>query len=771
MARYSFEDTEEALNTHNQQSRTLLNTASPDRYQSPTRVPLNPSAIAAGRYQSPPRVPLPGVQPESAFEPVRAERRHSRDTTAPGAPLHRDQEGRNWGRDLGYTNSIVSNTTPGADNFGEQASGGMAGIAMTVADAHARESGLEAERGIPQQYAQQYQGHDGQQYQGHEQYSGHDGQQYQGAHDYPQYQQYQDGSDMYQGQYQNDPYQQYSQEPYQDSSHQQYLDHQPYQDQSRHYQEDPFSPQTDYGRPAPQPIHSSSSLTPLSAAAVLPAVSARSPSAMDDFDPYAHNPYQRHSGQRQPGLGALDPNLIEDDGDDGLDYTHHNRNSLLSVGNHSNTGSAVALGAGAGGVMGALGGLVGRSPSANAQYGPVQTPGYDLGREGEKSEWLAKQKSNKKKWAWIIGIIVALLVLGGVGGGVAYALISKKNSPSSSSSSGNGQSATSDLAANGDLNKDSAEIKSLLGNTNLHKVFPGVDYTPINCQYPDCLGNPPSQNNVTRDLAVLSQMTNTLRLYGTDCNQTEMVLHAIDQLGLNGTMKVWLGVWQDKNTTTNARQLSQMYQVLAKYGTKSFLGVVVGNEAIFREDLTVAALGTLVSAVKANFTALGYSLPVATSDIGVSWTQDLANAVDYVMANIHPFFAGVSADVSAGWTWSFWQNSIFPLKKDLSKNIISETGWPSAGGTDCGSDTVTTCANGAVAGVTQMNRFMSDFVCQALTNGTQYFMFEAFDEPWKVSFNTAGKEWEDKWGLMDVNRNLKTGITIPDCGGKTVPNL
>lgn len=46
--------------------------------------------------------------------------------------------------------------------------------------------------------------------------------------------------------------------------------------------------------------------------------------------------------------------------------------------------------------------------------------------------------------------------------------------------------------------------------------------------------------------------------------------------------------------------------------------------------------------------------------------------------------------------------------------------------------------------------------------------FEAFDEPWKIQFNTRTQNWEDKWGLMDVNRNLKPGVVIPDCGGKTV---
>ena len=48
--------------------------------------------------------------------------------------------------------------------------------------------------------------------------------------------------------------------------------------------------------------------------------------------------------------------------------------------------------------------------------------------------------------------------------------------------------------------------------------------------------------------------------------------------------------------------------------------------------------------------------------------------------------------------------------------------------------------------------------------------FEAFDEPWKILFNEPDedKEWEDKWGLMDVNRVLKPGVKIPDCGGKEV---
>jgi len=300
----------------------------------------------------------------------------------------------------------------------------------------------------------------------------------------------------------------------------------------------------------------------------------------------------------------------------------------------------------------------------------------------------------------------------------------------------------------------------------LHKVFPGIDYTPMYTQYPDCLNYPASQNNVTRDLAVLSQLTNTVRLYGTDCNQTELLLHSIDRLGLNGTVKVWMGVWQDTNTTTNARQLAQMYDILNKYGSDPFVGVIVGNEVLFRKDMTATELGTLISGVRTNLTSMGISLPVASSDLGDDWTAELASSVDYLMANIHPFFAGVTADVASAWTWDFWQSHDVILKSDASKNIISETGWPSTGGTDCGG--TDSCTTGSVAGITEMNTFMDNWVCGSLTNGTNYFWFEAFDEPWKIQFDTPGKEWEDKWGLMDVNRNLKPGVVIPDCGGKTV---
>lgn len=382
------------------------------------------------------------------------------------------------------------------------------------------------------------------------------------------------------------------------------------------------------------------------------------------------------------------------------------------------------------------------------------------------------REKKKKRTRWLIIIAVGILIAGAIAGGVVGGLgLAKKHGGSSGSSSGgnSGDSASDDHDQNGDLSVNSEEIKKLMNNPDLHKVFPGMDYTPIHSQYPYCVHDPPSQNNVTRDIAVLSQLTNKIRLYGTDCNQTQMVIHAIDRLELKNDVKIWLGVWQDDNSTTNARQLEQMWDVLEEYGGDYFEGLIVANEILFREEMTISQLSNILEDVRSNLTDLNINLPVATSDLGDDWDSQLAAASDYIMANIHPFFAGEPADLAAGWTYSFWENNNSPyFKSDKKKNIISETGWPSGGGTSCGEASITSCAKGAVAGIDELNKFMEDWICPALQNGTEYFWFSAFDEPWKESFNEPGKQWEDKWGLMDVNRNLKDGVNIPDCGGKTV---
>ncbi|KAI2627135.1 glycoside hydrolase superfamily [Xylaria nigripes] len=684
---------------------------------SPDRFAYNPEA-SQSQYEDQPsspyrgnRQPLPsGARPNPAVGGLRSDR--AQRGTPPGAiafpsaaqpipPPHR-QTGRNWGNEA-YRSSI----TPGADNFSEAAGGGIPGLAMSVAEQNARESGLEAMR-TTQSYQQQ-------------------------------------PSEPYQRAQTQNGYLMNTQLP----GHIQAGGSGPYQ----------------------QDLTSSPYLAPLPA-------DHTPPRSLNSFhsDPFG-DPQISYGQRMDPRLGQFNPNDIDDDGDDGLEYGRSARNSMLSLGNSSNRGGNGASAAAATTAGGFFGGLIGKNRVSGPDRGPAQNAAtahqgkdmavYEIGPPTEKSAWMVKQSTSRKKWTWIIVVGLVLVVAGAIVGGVLGSKATSKNSSGSGHSGGGGQSAGDDSAQNGDLNINSSEIQALLNNPNLHKVFPGVDYTPINVQYPACLTNPPSQNNVTRDVAVLSQLTNIIRLYGTDCNQTEMTIHAIQQLKMQDTIKIWLGVWQDNNKTTNARQLDQMWRILDQYGDEPFEGLIIGNEILFRQQMTTQQLGDLLNSVRTNVTRHNWNLPVATSDLGDNWNANLAQYSDCIMGNVHPFFAGQDSPQAASWAYTFWENKAGSFfKSDVKKNIISEIGWPTQGGTDCGG--APSCPKGAVAGIDDLNTLMDTWVCQSLHNGTNYFWFEMFDEPWKITFDVPGQEWEDHWGLMDVNRNLKPGVKIPDCGGLTV---
>lgn len=214
------------------------------------------------------------------------------------------------------------------------------------------------------------------------------------------------------------------------------------------------------------------------------------------------------------------------------------------------------------------------------------------------SKWLREeQKSRTKRKYIIIGLI--LLLLAAAIAGVTVYLVKLRNSGSSSSSSGSSNGRNGYGATASDLKKDSS----------LKKIFDGMDYTPLNAQYPGCGC---IQANITADIAILSQLTDKVRLYGTDCDQATMVLDAIQSLKVD--MTVFIGLWVDNNSTTLNRGLNAVYDILKTYPTNLIDGIAVGNEVLFRQDLTETQLISLISEVRTNVTAmnLGKTLPICT---------------------------------------------------------------------------------------------------------------------------------------------------------------
>ncbi|VDB92296.1 unnamed protein product [Peniophora sp. CBMAI 1063] len=378
-------------------------------------------------------------------------------------------------------------------------------------------------------------------------------------------------------------------------------------------------------------------------------------------------------------------------------------------------------------------------------------------------QWREKPAASSSKRKWIIlGSIAAVVTLAAVGVGLGVGLTRNSSGNSSNRSSSSSSSSSSDSSDPSDFTKDS----------NLKQVFYGIAYTPEGSQYPACGNN---LTTVIKDIQLLSQLTTRLRLYGADCNQSSLVLDAIEQTKVN--MSVYLGNYPAATDAGVAyeRQRDEIMTALSSFGTDHVAGIIVGNEFVLdyitsvdssapstdaNSDVGNAAAAILIPNITDTISQLksaGYDLQVGNAEAGAYFNDEILEAVDFGMSNVHPWFADVTVDQAAGWTWEFFDETNVEPAAALSNKptmYIAETGWPTA------SDDTTSESNGpSMANTTNLQIFLDTYVCQANANGTGYFFFEYFDETWKAE-QYGGVEGH--WGLFYSNRTLKE-VTIPDC--------
>ncbi|KAF7336800.1 Glycoside hydrolase [Mycena venus] len=365
--------------------------------------------------------------------------------------------------------------------------------------------------------------------------------------------------------------------------------------------------------------------------------------------------------------------------------------------------------------------IVGRDHYPTSVRSAIQPSPNDAWREKSSS---GTTRSNLKWMATqIIGVLVLLGLLGA--GAAAAMLLAKKNFASASSAS-----SASTPKSDSDSGSDPS---SFVKDPALVQSFYGIAYTPQGSQLPDC-GN--SLDNVIKDIQLLSQLTTRIRLYGADCNQTELVLEAITQTKVN--MTVWLGNYAvaTDNGAAYARQRDTIKAAIQKYGVEHIGGLTVGNEFILNYlDANNAAdpngpVGNTGAAILiANIhdsksmtrdLSLG-NIAVGTSDAGSYFNTKVLEAVDYGMANVHPWFAKTLIQEAAGWTAEFFSDTDLKAAGAVSNTpqmYIAETGWP----TD--SFDASSATNGAsAASEANLQIFLDTFVCQANKNGTKSSSF------------------------------------------------
>jgi len=320
--------------------------------------------------------------------------------------------------------------------------------------------------------------------------------------------------------------------------------------------------------------------------------------------------------------------------------------------------------------------------------------------------------------------------------------------------------------------KDENDPSTFVKDDSLHNAFFGVAYTPFGSQIPACGSN---LEAVIEDMQIIGQITTRLRLYGADCNTSALVLDAIQRTKVN--VSVWLGNYVLPGDDAGyQRQRDEINDAIKTFGVDNVEGIIVGNEFMLNylnengagDSDPNSAVGNQGAAIligyindtRSSLTSLNLNkkLTVGTSDAGAFFNNEVLAAVDFGMANVHPWFANQTIDAAANWTVNFFETTDVAAASALSNDpvmYIAETGWPTAS-----NDTASANDGPSIASVPNLQIFIDDFVCQSNQAGINYFFFEVFDEPWKEQ-QFGGVE--GYWGVFNFNKTLKAPLNLPTC--------
>src|ERR1700742_3408637 len=260
-------------------------------------------------------------------------------------------------------------------------------------------------------------------------------------------------------------------------------------------------------------------------------------------------------------------------------------------------------------------------------------------------------------------------------------------------------------------------------------ILPSVSYAPFEgTAHPD-VDNIPTAEKIRADMKKLAPLTRAIRLYSST-GGVELVPPIAAEFGL----KVTVGAWIDKNVDRNKREIAAAID-LARHNS-NVIGVVVGNETVYRGEQKVDDLIELIKQVKKSV-----NVPVTTGEIWNIWRDNpqLGYSVDFIAAHVLPYWENFTADQAPDQAASMYQlvRSQFPGKRIM----IAEFGWPSAGYN----------LRNADPGPFEQAKVLRNFVSRAEAIGMEYNIVEAIDQPWKFFEGGVGPYW----GILDAAREPK----------------
>jgi exo-beta-1,3-glucanase (GH17 family)/cellulose synthase/poly-beta-1,6-N-acetylglucosamine synthase-like glycosyltransferase len=266
-------------------------------------------------------------------------------------------------------------------------------------------------------------------------------------------------------------------------------------------------------------------------------------------------------------------------------------------------------------------------------------------------------------------------------------------------------------------------------------ILPSVSYAPFEgTAHPD-VDNIPSVEKIRADLKKLASLTRAIRLYSST-GGVELVPPIAAEFGL----KVTVGAWIDKNADRNEREIDAAISLARR--NSNVIGIVVGNETIYRGEQKVDDLIELVKRVKKSV-----NVPVTTGEIWNIWRDNpqLGYSVDFIAAHVLPYWENFTAKQAVDQAVSMFQllRDQFPGKRI----VIAEFGWPSAGYN----------LRNAEPGPFEQASVLRNFVTRADAIGMDYNIVEAIDQPWKFFEGGVGPYW----GILNAAREPKFAWTGP----------
>jgi len=239
-----------------------------------------------------------------------------------------------------------------------------------------------------------------------------------------------------------------------------------------------------------------------------------------------------------------------------------------------------------------------------------------------------------------------------------------------------------------------------------------------------------SEEQIRRRMAIIAPHTKWVRSFScTDGN--ELIPKIAHEFGLKTLVGAWLGDDEEKNQI----EIEQLIE-LANQG---FVDIAaVGNEVMYREELTEEQLLTRIKQVKEALP----SIPVGYVDAYYEFENRpaITDWCDVILTDCYPFWEGCAQEYAL-----LYMKDMYRRTKGVAGGkpvIISETGWPNRG----------KAFHGAVPSERNAIGYFVNAQKWSAEDDIPMFYFSSFDESWKVG---AEGDVGAYWGLWDKDEQLK----------------